>query len=94
MRSAFRCTVYNHYNSKQFSVVAHQCEALEGLHVVAEGYIVEVLKNGKPASPGQVGEVVITDLNNYCMPLIPNKIGDLTVAAPPLSGAHVAEDFL
>ena len=40
----------------------------------------EVLKEGRPALPGEVGEVVITDLNNYCMPFIRYRIGDLAVA--------------
>lgn len=84
MQSSFGCKVYNSYTSQEFSVIAHQCETLDGLHTVAESYIVEVLKDGKPAKPGQVGEVVITDLNNYCMPLIRYKIGDTAVAADPL----------
>jgi phenylacetate-CoA ligase len=83
MQSAFGCKVYNVYGSDEFSVIAHQCEALDGLHTVAESYIIEVLKDGKPVKPGQVGEVVITDLNNYCMPLVRYKIGDYAVAADP-----------
>ena len=84
MQSALGCKVYNSYGSQEFSVIAHQCEALDGLHTVAESYIVEVLKDGKPAKPGQVGDIVITDLNNYCMPLIRYKIGDTAIAADPL----------
>src|SRR4029078_9425290 len=45
-----------------------------------EGYVVEVLKDGRPAAPGEVGEVFITDLNNYCMPFIRYRIGDLAEA--------------
>lgn len=84
MQSAFGCKVFNTYRSEEFSVIAHQCEALDGLHIVAESYIVEILKDGKPAKPGQVGEVVITDLNNYCMPLIRYRIGDYAIATDPL----------
>jgi phenylacetate-CoA ligase len=83
MQVAFGGQVYDHYSTQEFSVVAHQCDSRAGLHVVAESFIVEVLKDGKPALPGEVGEVVITDLNNYCMPLIRYKIGDLAVAANP-----------
>jgi phenylacetate-CoA ligase len=47
---------------------------------VAEGYIVEILVDGRPAQPGEVGEVVVTDLNNFCMPFIRYRIGDLAEA--------------
>jgi len=41
---------------------------------------VEILRDGKPAEPGETGEVVITDLNNTCMPFIRYRIGDLAEA--------------
>ena len=47
---------------------------------MSEGYIVEILRDGRPAAPGETGEVVITDLNNYCMPFIRYRIGDLAEA--------------
>jgi len=45
-----------------------------------ESYIVELLVVGRPAAPGEVGEVVITDLNNFSVPLIRYRIGDLATA--------------
>jgi phenylacetate-CoA ligase len=51
---------------------------------VAENYVVEVLKEGGvPAAPGELGEVVVTDLNNFCQPFIRYRIGDLAVAMDP-----------
>jgi phenylacetate-CoA ligase len=47
---------------------------------MAESYIVELLTDGRPARPGEIGEVVITDLSNHCLPLIRYRIGDLAVA--------------
>jgi phenylacetate-CoA ligase len=83
IEEAFGCKVFDKYGSREFSGIAYECEAHQGHHVVGEGYIVEVLKDGRPAKPGEVGEVVITDLNNYCLPFIRYRIGDLAEAIDP-----------
>lgn len=80
IESAFGCRVFDKYGSREFSGIAYECEAHDGHHVVSESFIVEVLKDGRPARPGEIGEVVITDLNNYCMPFLRYRIGDLAVA--------------
>lgn len=83
VEESFGCKVFDKYGSREFSGIAYECEAHQGHHVVAESYIVEILKDGRPAKPGEMGEVVITDLNNYCMPLIRYRLGDLAVAVDP-----------
>ena len=80
---AFATRVFDKYGSREFSGIAYECEAHAGHHVVAESYVVEVLRDGRPARPGELGEVVITDLNNFCMPFIRYRIGDLAVAMDP-----------
>ncbi|MBM4317462.1 MAG: glycosyltransferase [Deltaproteobacteria bacterium] len=80
MEKHFCCDVFDKYGSREFSGIAYECEQHKGHHVVAESYIVEVLKDGRPAKPGEVGEIFITDLNNYCLPLIRYRVGDLCVA--------------
>jgi phenylacetate-CoA ligase len=80
IESAFGCQVFDKYGSREFSGIAYECDAHTGHHVVSESYIVELLKDGRPARPGEIGEVVITDLNNYCMPFLRYRIGDLSVA--------------
>jgi len=76
----FGCAVFDKYGSREFSGIAYESAAHDGHLVVAEGYIVELLVDGRPARPGETGEVVITDLNNLCMPFIRYRIGDLTTA--------------
>jgi phenylacetate-CoA ligase len=80
IEEAFGCRVFDKYGAREFSGIAYECEAHAGHHVVGEGYIVEILRDGEPARPGEAGEVVITDLNNYCLPFIRYRIGDLAVA--------------
>ena len=83
IEAAFGCRVFDKYGSREFSGIAYECDAHQGHHIVAEGYIVEVLKDGRPAQPGEVGEIVITDLNNHCLPFIRYRIGDLGEAMDP-----------
>jgi phenylacetate-CoA ligase len=83
IEEAFGCKVFDKYGSREFSGIAYECDAHTGHHVIGEGYIVEVLQGGEPARPGEIGEVVITDLNNFCLPFIRYRIGDLAVAADP-----------
>ncbi|MBV9955518.1 MAG: glycosyltransferase, partial [Pseudolabrys sp.] len=86
----FGAAVFDKYGSREFSGIAYEDEGHDGHLVMAESYIVEILKDGKPAKPGEIGEVVITDLNNMHVPLIRYRIGDLAVAvdntAPGKSG--------
>ncbi len=80
IEKAFACRVFDKYGAREFSGIAYECDAHAGHHVVGEGYIVEILRDGKPAKPGETGEVVITDLNNMCQPFIRYRIGDIAVA--------------
>lgn len=77
--------VFDKYGSREFSGIAYECVEGAGHHVVDECYIVEVLVDGRPAKPGEIGEVVITDLFNYATPMIRYRIGDLAVAVDPTS---------
>ena len=80
IEDSFGCRVFDKYGSREFSGIAYECEAHDGHHVVGESYVVEVLKGGRACKPGEIGEVVITDLNNYCLPFIRYRIGDLAEA--------------
>lgn len=80
IRARLQTEVYDKYGSREFSGIAYECEYHDGHHVMAESYIVELIKDGQPARPGEMGEVVITDLNNHCIPLIRYRVGDLAIA--------------
>lgn len=74
---AMHTEVFDRYGCREFSTIGHECGLHNGLHVNAENLFVEIIKDGRPAEVGEVGEVVITDLNNFCQPLIRYRIGDL-----------------
>ncbi|RLI92390.1 MAG: phenylacetate--CoA ligase family protein [Candidatus Altiarchaeales archaeon] len=75
----FNCPVFETYGCREFMLIASECEEHRGMHISAENLYVEVVKDGRPAEPGEIGEVVITDLHNYGMPFIRYKNGDLAV---------------
>jgi len=76
---AFSAEVFERYGSEETSVIASECSAHRGMHIAAEGLIVELLKDGRAAEPGEEAEIIVTDLVNYGMPLIRYEIGDVGV---------------
>jgi phenylacetate-CoA ligase len=77
---AFQAKVFDKYGSREFSGIAHECEMHDGYHVNAESYIVEIVRDGRPAAPGEIGEVLVTDLTNRSVPMIRYALGDLVMA--------------
>lgn len=79
IRRVFGAPIQNEYGCGEVGAMAYECQ--EGLlHVMTDSVVVEVLKeDGTLADPGETGEVVVTDLNNYAMPLIRYRMGDRAV---------------
>jgi phenylacetate-CoA ligase len=72
----FQCPVFNRYGATEFGNVASECEKREGLHINVDNLWVEVVDEHDRPVVGQVGDIVITDLDNRAMPLIRYRIGD------------------
>lgn len=83
IEDAFDTRAFDKYGSREFSGIAYESGERDVHLVVAENYIVEIIKDNRDAFPGELGEVVITDLNNKCLPFLRYKIGDLAVAMDP-----------
>jgi phenylacetate-CoA ligase len=80
----FGCKVYNHYGGREVGPIASECSHHDGLHILSENIYVEILDEfGNPCKDGVVGEVVLTSLTNFSMPLIRYRVGDLAVKMPP-----------
>lgn len=79
---AFRSPIYDHYGGREFSSIATECSAHDGLHIMGHNRIVEIVdQNGKACSIGQEGRILVTTLDNYSMPLIRYDTGDIGVWA-------------
>ncbi len=80
IEAVFGCRVFDRYGSREFAGVAHECEEHRGLHVMSDLFYVEVVtESGRPASEGEIGEIVVTDLFNTYMPFVRYRTGDLAV---------------
>ena len=78
--SAFHCEVFDSYRSREAGPLAQECEIHNGMHINAESLYIEAVQ---PANPDVfedgMGEIVVTDLLNYGMPLIRYKMGDMGI---------------
>ena len=81
IEECFKVPVYNRYGGRDISFVAQECPVRKGLHINAENVLVEILLDGQAAAPGDLGEIVITRLDNLAMPFIRYQSGDLGIMA-------------
>ena len=67
------------YGTADLGLVAYEAAEGEGM-VIDEGVILEIVKpgTGKPVKDGDVGEVVVTVLNNFELPIVRFATGDLS----------------
>ncbi|HEV2734316.1 MAG TPA: hypothetical protein VGV85_05725 [Longimicrobiaceae bacterium] len=73
---AFGCPVLDHYGAAEMAALVTQC-AGGSYHVNPEFGIVELVRDGRPAGPGEAGEIVATGFINPVMPLIRYATGDM-----------------
>ena len=86
VRAAWGVEIADVYSCEEAGYIALQCPQHEHYHVQAENLIVEVLDaDGKPCAPGETGEVVLTTLHNFAMPLIRYRLGDYAEFGDPCS---------
>lgn len=91
MVQAFGAGIFETYGAREVMLMASECGAHDGLHVSMETMVLEVVvregsngtRTARPAAPGELGEVLITDLTNLAMPFVRYANGDLAVAGKP-----------
>lgn len=80
IQNVFQCPVFNRYGTREVGDIACDCQKHEGLHINLFTHYIEIIdKKGNDIESGKMGEVVITTLRNYTMPLIRFKLGDMAI---------------
>jgi phenylacetate-CoA ligase len=82
LSKAFGPGIFETYGSRETMLIAAECEQHNGMHLSEENLVVEVTSNGRCVPPGESGDVVVTDLHNYGMPMIRYVNGDVAATVP------------
>lgn len=78
IQKAFGAKVQNTYGCREVMLIASEAIDIEGLVINIDHLVVEVCKNGEPIFT-EVGDVLLTDLSNFAMPLIRYENGDQAI---------------
>ncbi len=78
LQEAFQCPIVNEYGTTENGVVAFECRSGE-MHLLMHNIYVEIInpENGSPVAPGEMGEIILTELHSYAMPFIRYRVGDI-----------------
>lgn len=87
IENTFGAQVFNYYSSSECGLIAWECLKHNGYHIDTDNVIVEVFDaDGRPANEG---EIAVTVLNNFTMPLIRFKLGDYAVLSNEPCGCGI-----
>lgn len=81
LEEVFQCRVYSWYGHAERAVLAGECEKNTDYHIFPEYGITELIDGQDMLieKANQAGEIVATGFNNYVLPFIRYKTGDLAV---------------
>jgi phenylacetate-CoA ligase len=76
-REAWSVEIADMYSAVEVGYIALQCPTHGQYHVQSEVMLVEVIdEHGRECAPGEIGQVVLTSLHNYAMPILRYAPGD------------------
>lgn len=76
IESAFGARVVEEYGLHDVGLIASE-DAAGSWAVNWQHVVIEVLRDGRPVRPGDMGEIVVTNLNSHVMPFIRYATGDI-----------------
>ncbi len=82
--SVWGVRITNIYSAAEIGVIAFPCREHGRMHVQSENVKLEILRPDRtPCDVGEEGDVVLTPLHNFAMPLIRYDIGDRAIFGAP-----------
>ncbi len=85
IENKFSTEVFDTYGAAEGLMIAGECTEHK-YHILTPHVHIEILdENGETVPDGTLGHVVVTSLDNYLMPLIRYKIGDLAIKSSKMN---------
>lgn len=82
IKKVFNTHTYETYASSEGFMIAAKKD-LDYLYIMTPNVYIEIVDdNGNEVLDGELGHVLVTKLDSYCMPMIRYKIGDLAIKLP------------
>jgi len=81
LASTFQAPIADTYACNEAGDMAWQCLEVQGYHINADNCLVEIVCDGRDARHGELGDVVVTNLNRRVMPIIRYTNDDTAVAS-------------
>jgi len=72
------CPVVCEYGCTELGIIGFECPERK-IHLSDDNLFCEFIRDGKPALPGEVAELVVTNMRNYAFPLVRYSVGDFVV---------------
>ncbi|MFB3885576.1 MAG: phenylacetate--CoA ligase family protein [Thermodesulfobacteriota bacterium] len=82
----FGSQVFDYYGSNEIGSLAYECKEHHNKHITDEHVILEVTDSRGNPLVDEMGEITITDLDNYAMPFVRYKIGDIGIITEEVCG--------
>jgi phenylacetate-CoA ligase len=80
VRKKFNVDLFETYGCVEFGILAFECPRHSGLHVLTNNAHLEFIdESGDNVSQGERGEIIVTGLYNFTMPLIRYRLGDIGI---------------
>jgi phenylacetate-CoA ligase len=79
IEKAFNCKVYNTFGCREVMLIASECKEQNGFHINKDHLVVETVDDNGNHISNEKGDILLTDLHNYGMPLIRYVNGDMAI---------------